>query len=205
MKTAKGSPFSVSADLQLVILPEFPIRTTIMKSFVAFSAALLSTSALFAQEDPATKELRAEIQALKQRVTALEKIIAANQIANEVKQAQPAPSPGANEPSATGKILSGVKAGAGSVLSAAGNVIVPPRTVSVGKWTQLDNWRAISKGMTPRQIETLLGRPYKAQTSFNKRVDEYWLYRGRLPSGESVEGRVRFYKGKVTDWKIPGS
>jgi len=174
-----------------------------MKSFVAFSAALLSTSALFAQEDPATKELRAEIQALKARVTALEKIIAANQAATETKQVQP--SPGANAPSATGKILSGVKAGAGSVLSGVGNVIVPSRTVSVGKWTQLDNWRAIGKGMTPRQIETLLGRPYKAQPSFNKRVDEYWLYRGRLSSGESVEGRVRFYKGKVTDWKIPGS
>ena len=164
-----------------------------MKRLVAFAVALLSTGALFAHEDPAAKELRAEIKALKQRVAALEKLLTADKSAVEPKQTKATSdkTPAAVTPSPS-------KAG-----NDGGNVLVPSRKAAIGKWVQLENWRLLKKGMTPKQIEGLFGKPYKVQPSFLRGVDEYWLYFGKLTSGNTLKGRVRFYKGKVTSWETP--
>ncbi len=194
-------------DLQLVILVEFQIGNTSMKPLVAFSTALLSTGVLFAQKDPATQELRAEIQALEQRVTALEQLLATDKSAAEPKQPQPAPVPlpeAAAIVSTPDKAVDEGKSRSSTVLKGIGNIIAPARKPVAGKWTQLQNWRGIRKGMTSQQVETLLGKPYKAKPSFLKYVDEYWLYLGQNASGENLEGKVRFYKGEVTNWESPG-
>jgi hypothetical protein len=173
-----------------------------MKRLVAFSVALLSTSALFAHEDPAAKELRAEINALKQRVAALEKLLAADKPAAEPKQPKAVATP-APKVSSSDKTPAPVKSSPIKAENDGGNVLVPSRKAAVGKWVQLENWRLIKKGMTPKQIEALFGKPYKVQPSFLRGVDEYWLYFGKLTSGNTSQGRVRFYKGKVTSWETP--
>jgi len=173
-----------------------------MKHIVAFAVALLSTSALFAHDDPAAKELRAEIKALKQRVAALEKLLAADKPATEPTQTKAVATP-APKVSSPDKTPAAVTPSPSKPENDGGNVLVPSRKAAIGNWVQLENWRLLKKGMTPKQIEALFGKPYKVQPSFLRGVDEYWLYFGKLTSGNTLKGRVRFYKGKVTSWETP--
>ena len=59
-----------------------------------------------------------------------------------------------------------------------------------------DHWRAIEKGMTSAQVETLLGQAHRTVTMTAKTI---WHYTYR----DLGSGSVVFVEGTVIDWQVP--
>ena len=58
-------------------------------------------------------------------------------------------------------------------------------------WKYVANWRKLSKGMKPIDVRKILGEPYRLDGG----TIEDWYYKN--------DGRIRFYEGKVDNWREP--
>ena len=71
-------------------------------------------------------------------------------------------------------------------------------------WMQTDLWGDLKKGMSPEEVETLLGEPTMEDPSLHKKIDTVYTYRGRRPAdGELLVGKVKFRKNKVVTIEAP--
>lgn len=61
-----------------------------------------------------------------------------------------------------------------------------------GRWQKLSNWKAVTKGMTPAEVETAIGVEHYDVTLHNGRTQ--WQY-GRCSS--TYDGSVEFLDGRV--------
>ena len=171
-----------------------------------FLGGLIACATLSAQQAPTTKSLMEEVSALKQRVAALELRLAK-------LEARPEPPRPPSEPLAfdrpksssenTKGIIGNIKSSGNSLIEDLRNGFSSTNRPAQGPWTKPENWLKIQKGMVSGQVEQVLGKPYAQKKSIKLRVDNYWLYIGKLPSGNTLQGRVRFYKGKVSSFDIP--
>ena len=171
-----------------------------------FLGGLIACATLSAQQAPTTKSLMEEVSALKQRVAALELRLAK-------LEARPEPPRPPSEPLAfdrpkspsenTKGIIGNIKSSSNSLIEELRNGFSSTNRPAQGAWTKPENWHKIQKGMASGQVEQVLGKPYAQKKSIKLRVDNYWLYIGKLPSGNTLQGRVRFYKGKVSSFEIP--
>ena len=171
-----------------------------------FLGGLIACATLSAQQTPTTKSFMEEVSALKQRVTALELRLAK-------LEARPEPPRPPSEPLAfdrpkspsenTKGIIGNIKSSSNSLIEELRNGFSSTNRPAQGAWTKPENWLKIHKGMASGQVEQVLGKPYAQKKSIKLRVDNYWLYIGKLPSGNTLQGRVRFYKGKVSSFDIP--
>ena len=171
-----------------------------------FLGVLIACATLSAQQAPTTKSLLEEVSALKQRVAALELRLAK-------LEARPEPPRPPSDPLAfdrpksssenTKGIIGNIKSSGNSLIEDLRNGFSSTNRPAQGAWTKPENWLKIQKGMASGQVEQVLGKPYAQKKSIKLRVDNYWLYIGKLPSGNNLQGRVRFYKGKVSSVDIP--
>ena len=177
-----------------------------MIRFKFFLGVLIACTSLSAQQAPTTKSLMEEVSALKQRVAALELRLAK-------LEARPEPPRPPSEPLAfdrpkspsenTKGIIGNIKSSGNSLIEELRNGFSSTNRPAQGAWTKPENWLKVQKGMASAQVEQVLGKPYALKKSIKLRVDNYWLYIGKLPSGSILQGRVRFYKGKVSSFDIP--
>ena len=172
-----------------------------MKLPIHLVATLLLAGTLPAQQGPTVQQLQEEIQALKQRVTALELRLAKHETKAEPPRPAPAPLSSASAPS--GGILGNLKSGSNNLLADLRSGFHSTSKPADGKWTDPENWLKVQKGMARQQVEQVLGKPEAVKSSIKMRVDDYWLYIGKFPSGKTLQGRVRFYKDKVTSLENP--
>ncbi len=163
---------------------------------------MLFAGTAFAQQDITFKDLRDEIHSLKQRVAALELRLAEKEVAALANPKTEPPRPTAIAPQKQ-NLVGNIKKGSGSFLSGLRNGFTTTSQPAQGLWTQPENWRKIQNGMTPSQVEILLGKASAVKDSIKLRVDKYWLYIGKRPNGQTLQGRVRFFKDKVTSWDHP--
>ena len=171
-----------------------------------FLGVLIACATLSAQQAPTTKSFMEEVSALKQRVAALELRLAK-------LEARPEPPRPPSEPLAfdrpkspsenTKGIIGNIKSSGNSLIEELRNGFSSTNRPAQGAWTKPENWLKIQKGMASGQVEQVLGKPHAEKKSIKLRVDNYWLYIGKLPSGNTLQGRVRFYKGKVSSFDIP--
>lgn len=71
-------------------------------------------------------------------------------------------------------------------------------------WLNLNKWESVQLGMDEKEVLEILGKPTLDELSLNKRIDNVFTYKGRvLSTNKKVEGKVRFYKGKVIDILVP--
>ena len=171
-----------------------------------FIVGLIACATLSAQQAPTTKSFMEEVSALKQRVAALELRLAK-------LEARPEPPRPPSEPLAfdrpkspsenTKGIIGNIKSSGNSLIEDLRNGFSSTNRPAQGAWTKPENWLKIQNGMASGQVEQVLGKPYAQKKSIKLRVDNYWLYIGKLPSGNTLQGRVRFYKGKVSSVDIP--
>ena len=177
-----------------------------MTRLTLFLGGLIACATLSAQQALTTKSLMEEVSALKQRVAALELRLAK-------LEARPEPPRPSSEPLAfdrpnsssenTKGIIGNIKSSGNSLIEELRNGFSSTNRPAQGAWTKPENWLKIQKGMASGQVEQVLGKPYAQKKSIKLRVDNYWLYIGKLPSGNTLQGRVRFYKGKVSSFDIP--
>ena len=71
-------------------------------------------------------------------------------------------------------------------------------------WLDLNKWKSIKLGMSPKDVIEILGKPTLDELSLNKRIDNVFTYKGRVVStNKKVEGKVRFYKEGVIEILFP--
>lgn len=71
-------------------------------------------------------------------------------------------------------------------------------------WLDLNKWKSVQLKMDEKEVIEILGKPTLDELSLNKRIDNVFTYKGRvLSTNKKVEGKVRFYKGKVIDISAP--
>lgn len=71
-------------------------------------------------------------------------------------------------------------------------------------WLDLNKWKSVQLKMDEKEVLEILGKPTLDELSLNKRIDNVFTYKGRvLSTNKKVEGKVRFYKGKVIDISAP--
>jgi hypothetical protein len=58
-------------------------------------------------------------------------------------------------------------------------------------WKSIANWRKLSEGMKPIDVRKILGEPYRIDGG----TIADWYYKN--------DGRIRFYEGKVDNWREP--
>ena len=171
-----------------------------------FLGGLIACATLSAQQAPTTKSFMEEVSALKQRVAALELRLAKLEARPEPPR-PPSESLAFDRPKSpsenTKGIIGNIKSSSNSLIEELRNGFSSTNRPAQGAWTKPENWLKIQKGMASGQVEQVLGKPYAQKKSIKLRVDNYWLYIGKLPSGNTLQGRVRFYKGKVSSFDIP--
>lgn len=160
--------------------------------------------------------LHQEIQILKQRLAALEARVATQEATiRQLQLHQPPRAAGApaytpNQAQAPqqssgviGTTASKVKTTGLSFMDRIRGGISYTSLPPSGPWTDPNNWNGLVKGMSPDDVVRLLGKPLYNKSSTRPRADYYWQYAGKLPNGEQLAGRVRFYKERVIDWDLP--
>ena len=171
-----------------------------------FLGGLIACATLSAQQAPTTKSFMEEVSALKQRVAALELRLAKLETRPEPPRppSEPLAFDRPKSPSDNTKgFIGNIKSSGNSLIEELRNGFSSTNRPAQGAWTKPENWLKIQKGMASGQVEQVLGKPYAQKKSIKLRVDNYWLYIGKLPSGNTLQGRVRFYKGKVSSFDIP--
>ena len=180
-----------------------------MKISCLLLSTLLLATTLFAEEGDSLQQLRDEIHALKQRISALELRFAEQQAKLRKDQTQAEPAQALSAPLTTaparaeGGILGNIKSSGSNLVEDLRNGFHSTNKPAEGKWTNPANWTKIQKGMHRQQVEAFLGNAAAVKSSIKLRVDDYWLYIGKMPNGNTLQGRVRFYKDKVTSWQTP--
>ena len=177
-----------------------------MNRLSTLASLLLATVTLSAQQGPTIQLLQEEVNALKQRVAALELRLAKLEARPEPPRPSTTPLASArHEPGSENSkgILGSLKNSGNTILDDLRNGFSSTSKPAQGPWTEPGNWDKIQKGMARGQVEQLLGKPYAQKSSIKMRVDDYWLYIGILPNGDKLQGRVRFYKDKVSSFDLP--
>ena len=65
-------------------------------------------------------------------------------------------------------------------------------------------WAQLSKGLSPEEVVSVLGRPTLNEPSLHKRIDVVYTYEGRrVATNEKMVGIVRFYKGVAVEIEAP--
>lgn len=167
--------------------------------------AFFAATTISAQPNPTVQQLQNQVDALKQRVAALELRLAKLEARPEPPRPPTAPlvRSAAPQTEKSGNILGNLKSGSNTLLDDLRNGFNSTSKPAAGPWTDPENWLKIQKGMARAQVEQILGQAGAVKSSIKLRVDDYWLYIGKLPSGDTLQGRVRFYKDKVTSWEHP--
>lgn len=71
-------------------------------------------------------------------------------------------------------------------------------------WMDDLKWSRLNNGMTPSEVIYYLGEPTLDEPSLNRRIDFVYTYQGRRPANnKKVEGKIRFYKGRVVEIEVP--
>ncbi|MBT4223197.1 MAG: hypothetical protein HOD72_01895 [Opitutae bacterium] len=179
-----------------------------MKISIVFTVTLMLAKTLLAEQGNNIQQLHDEIHALKQRVAALELRLAKQQIklietVSHADPGRPINSTIPNAPQKKGGILGNIKSSRNNLMEDLRNGFHSTNKPAEGKWTNSSNWIKIQKGMQRQQVEGFLGKAAAVKKSIKLKVDDYWLYIGKVPNGDTLQGRVRFYKGKVTSWEAP--
>lgn len=166
--------------------------------------------ALSAQQNNAS--VQEQLEALRTRIAALEIRVAEQEATIRKLRLQEPPratsTPAytqaeAPKSSKTSNVIGGVKTTGLSLMDQLRSGLTYTKLPAEGPWTRPENWQSLKKGMTPQDIQKLLGPPLFTKDSIRPRADYYWQYAGKLPNGEQMTGRVRFYKDKLTSWELP--
>ena len=156
------------------------------------------------QQNPAA--LHQEIEVLKQRIAALEARVS-NQDATirqlQLSQTSRGTAPSTYEAPQNVTSAGNVQTGGLSIMDRLRSGISYTSLPPSGPWANPANWGSLAKGMSPDDVVKLLGKPLFSKDSTRPRADEYWQYAGKLPNGEQLQGRVRYYRGSVVDWDVP--
>ena len=71
-------------------------------------------------------------------------------------------------------------------------------------WMDSALWATLEEGMTPGEVQAILGEPTLEDPSLHKRIDTVYTYRGRKPAtGEKILGKVKLYKGQLVQIEAP--
>ena len=65
-----------------------------------------------------------------------------------------------------------------------------------GNWKRPESWLKLQNGMTPQQVQLVLGSPTRTQSNIKDAV--FWYYEGTVQGSGSVRGRVYFIDGAVS-------
>lgn len=75
---------------------------------------------------------------------------------------------------------------------------------AVFPWMEAEKWAQLSKGLSPEEVVSVLGRPTLNEPSLHKRIDVVYTYEGRrVATNEKMVGIVRFYKGVAVEIEAP--
>lgn len=171
---------------------------------------LMLTSATGRAAEPvdACAALRAENEALKARILELEKGTAPAAAAAPVAAAPvatapvpptipatPAPPPTASEPaSKPTKIVRVVEEEPYSRSGCRGGLF---KSIPHAIWMEVDRWQDLDKGMSPAEVEKLLGPEHYVSTGGNRIKWEY----GKC--GSFSDAQLLFQDGRLIDWRAP--
>ena len=134
---------------------------------------------------------RAEYEALLIRVGKLESILSSLQI--ELDRELESSSKVAPSNSSKRTLLDGVI-----------NVIQKREDSKTYPWMDKHLWGSLSKGMSPKDITSILGRPTLNEPSLSKRIDTVYTYKGKQSStGQRILGVVRFYRNQLVEIEPP--
>jgi hypothetical protein len=175
----------------LILLAGFPLAISAQQNNVSVQQQI--------------EALSARVAALELRVAEQEAIIRKLQL-KEPPRATITPAYSQTEAprsSKTSKVVGGVKTTGLSIMDQLRSGLSYTKLPADGPWTRPENWQSLKKGMTVQDVQRLLGSPLFTKDSIRPRADYYWQYAGKLPNGEQMEGRVRFYKDKLTTWDLP--
>lgn len=160
------------------------------KTHISLALLIIPLSALTMKAEEPMDKVLAEIQALRQQVTALE-----TRLEKLENSEQPAAAVADNT------VQPKEKKGWFD------NMRVELKKAEVrasGAWTTPSSWDAVENGLTEDEVIAALGEPTSRKFSVRKDTDEIFLYQGDLEgTGELVEGEIRIYKGKVRRFNTP--
>lgn len=136
---------------------------------------------------------RAEYEALLVRVDKLESILSSLQI--ELDSELEASSTSMAAPSNSSK---------GTLLDKVISVIQKREDSKTYPWMDKHLWGSLTKGMSPKDITSILGRPTLNEPSLSKRIDTVYTYKGKQSStGQRILGVVRFYRNQLVEIEPP--
>ncbi len=136
---------------------------------------------------------RAEYEALLVRVDKLESILSSLQI--ELDNELEASSTSMAAPSNSSK---------GTLLDKVISVIQKREDSKTYPWMDKHLWGSLTKGMSPKDITSILGRPTLNEPSLSKRIDTVYTYKGKQSStGQRILGVVRFYRNQLVEIEPP--
>lgn len=169
-------------------------------SFCAIALAAICVLALpatsSAQPTPREVALEKKVQDLESRLVVLEQLLL-NTAASGVG------------PSPSGTVI-GLSDGA-PIAPSENNLIERIRTkifeaeiAQSQQWLMPATWVNIREGMTEAEVEAILGKPTRKLESLKLRVDMVWFYDGtNRATGQEVEGKISFLRGKVKSIEAP--
>ena len=157
--------------------------------------SLLSGSILFSNIADAQEVSRAEFEALLKRVEMLEQKLEQTQeaqietIVSEVAQRNATTTVVEEKPGLIDSVIDAVQF---------------RQEAATFPWMDAGKWASIEKGMPQEEVLELLGKPYTDEPSLRKRIDNVYTYEGRrVSNNKRVEGKIRFYRGKVVNFEAP--
>lgn len=183
-----------------MILNCFGIQYKLVCYAVALFFAATMPAALFAQPSANEAAMEKRIQDLENRIAVLEQLLIST------AAGQSAPSVGPSRPSGSIGLASSAP-----IAPTEGNIIERIRTkifeaeiAETMPWLQPEVWSGIREGMTEAEVEAILGKPTRKLESLKLRVDMVWFYNGtNRATGQAVEGKINFLRGKVKSIEAP--
>lgn len=167
---------------------------------MALLLAIATPCVLVAQPTANEVALEKRVQDLENRIAALEQLLM------NTAASMPAPSAGPSRPSTSIGLASSAP-----ITPTEGNIIERIRTkifeaeiAETMPWLQPEVWSGIREGMTEAEVEAILGKPTRKLESLKLRVDMVWFYNGtNRATGQDVEGKINFLRGKVKSIEAP--
>ena len=137
---------------------------------------------------------RAEYEALLSRVEKLESILSSLHIEadNELESTTVSSRPVAKEKPKK------------SLLDSVVGVIQKREDTTTYPWMEKSLWDTLQPGMSPKEIQSILGIPTLDEPSLHKRIDTVYTYKGKQRStGIYVKGIIRFYRNRLVEIEPP--
>ena len=164
-----------------------------MKRTTQFPAIFVGVLLLGQMVHASESVSRAEYEALLARVSKLESILSSLQIELD----------GELEATSASQLIASKKPKT-SLLDNVINIIQVREDATTYPWMDTALWESLAKGMSPKEITSILGRPTLNEPSLSKRIDVVYTYKGKQSStGNRIKGVVRFYRNQLVEIEPP--